>query len=35
MTKPEMINLFVNVFFGSITVLLSIFMLILTVALSQ
>ena len=34
MTKPEMINLFVMVFFGSITVLLGVFTLILTVALN-
>ncbi len=32
MTKPEMINLFVNVFFGSMAVLIGIFTLILTVA---
>lgn len=32
MTKPEMINLFVGVYFGSMTVLLGIFTLILTVA---
>ena len=32
MTKPEMINLFVGVYFGTISVLIGIFALILTVA---